>query len=610
MASRVISALLVCLIAYAHSRSEVQELSDLGEVQAVGVPEAELLTTTVASEAVAFVSLSTTDGAGTCGNGKRTGDEECDDGNAVNSDGCTSACKVEGGYECLALNVGGKDLCKACADTQCTTFFSKQSRCLNTGAAKVARELLQAAQPAYSRSTQGFCECASNFCKIAVGTDAQSFTCKDTSKGWAKKSLTDAGCTCAPGFCSMALKGTSPVQYHCMPLNQNTILGTDGMCACRPAIVAMESSDPSQARPAQPAACKNDLPVDPVISVPGGADMFGTFECLGAPYVKDAASDKCASCATTGSCKMPRNLPTVAGGTAPFMCFVTNGATATATSPYVNKTDGSCECGKDQCLRPNGDHFQCRDLLSAKPYGPLKLSDGLCGCSSDPNVCKLTLTSGFRCVHIAEDNFAVNYRRATDGSCECKESMCVDTPHKDNGALQCQPTTEISPYQRVTGSFQCACKPGSCTFPNGVCKTCPSSAGQSESHCHNPTDTVTTCTKYSRTKTIIKKMMRATAQGQMMSVKKHIAREVGCFIQKTATCTITASAKTCTQTKSVKALYDCPAVRDGKSPMRLGDGTETYGFNSMCGSDDLECQIQNCGRNPDSALCLESAMLA
>ena len=55
------------------------------------------------------------------------------------------------------------------------------------------------------------------------------------------------------------------------------------------------------------------LPVDPVISVPGGADMFGTFECLSTPYVKDAASDNCAPCATTGSFKIPRSIPTVAG---------------------------------------------------------------------------------------------------------------------------------------------------------------------------------------------------------------------------------------------------------------------------------------------------------
>merc|ERR1719263_328716 len=102
----------------------------------------------------------------------------------------------------------------------------------------------------------------------------------------------------------------------------------------------------------------------------------------------------------------------------------------------------------------------------------------------------------------------------------------------------------------------------------------------------------------------------ATAQGQLQSVKKMVAREIGCFLQKVVKCTISASDKKCTQTKSAKALYDCPAARSGSTPLRLNDGTETYGYASICGRKDLECQIQNCGRNPDSSKCLESTMLA
>jgi len=252
----------------------------------------------------------------------------------------------------------------------------------------------------------------------------------------------------------------------------------------------------------------------------------------------------------------------------------------------------------------------CRDLMSAKPYGPTKHTDGLCGCSADKNVCKLPLKSGFRCVHITQDNFARKYRRGPNGQCECKSMMCIGKPNVDNGALTCQNARPSAPYQRKPGTFECACRPGACQFPNGVCKKCPTVPGHCESHCHNSTATDVECVKFCRSKTIVKKMVRATAQGQLQSVKKVVAREVGCFVQKVMKCSITDASKKCTQTKSAKALYDCPAARSGSAPLRLNDGTETYGFASVCGRKDLECQIQKCGRSPDSNSCLESTMLA
>lgn len=258
---------------------------------------------------------------------------------------------------------------------------------------------------------------------------------------------------------------------------------------------------------------------------------------------------------------------------------------------------------------PNGDHEVCRDLANAYPYGPMKHSDGKCGCSADPNVCKLAITGGFRCVHITQDNFARNYRRAPNGDCECKANMCIGSPHPDNGALQCQDASVDSPYQRVSGTFQCQCKPGACKFPNDVCKKCPAIPGHCESMCYESTATDIQCVKFCRTKNIVKKMVRATAQGQLQSVKKTVAREIGCFVQKVTTCSITANAKSCTQIKSAKALYDCPAAKSGSEPLRLRDGTETFGFTSMCDRKDLECQIQNCGRLPDSNLCQSSLLL-
>jgi cysteine-rich repeat protein len=641
--------------------TEVEELSDLESQPAgdgmllgegAGAAAATLLTSEVKEEEVATVNEAAA-ASGTCGDGKREGTEECDDGNTAANDGCTALCKVEGGYQCLPLEMNGKDLCVACKDSQCTTMFSRQSRCLDTATALIkpkqdtkpkeqstpemslsdetqnVEEFLQESsglslptspdmkllvdtfvqesaglQGAYARAGSGFCDCAPNFCKLAQGTDSSAFTCKSTAKGWARKSLTDASCTCAPGFCSMPLAGTVPEQFHCTPLHSNMIRNNStGVCECRGAIAGVASTDPSKAVPAQKAACQI-LPTEPVLSLPGGGDKFGKFQCVGAPYDKDPASVKCKGCEAT-ACKMDRSI-----GTDNFLCFAVTNGTAGKSAPYTKKPDGKCECGADQCLKPNGDHSVCRDLNSAKPYGPVKHSDGQCGCSADSNVCKLTIKGGYRCVHVSQDNFARKYRRGADGSCECKANMCIGKPHPDNGALTCENAFQDAPYMRKAGTFECACKPGACQFPNGVCKQCPSVPGHCEAHCFNATATETECVKFCRTKNIVQKMVRATAQGQLQSVKKTVAREVGCFVQKVTKCTITDSSKKCTQKKSAKALYDCPAAKSGQTPLRLNDGTETFGYASVCGDKDLECQIQKCGRNPDSTNCLESSMLA
>jgi len=627
----------------ADSSKESAEMSfeDLGESVGESVGQtnpATLLKAEVTAETIEAID-ETAAATGACGDEKREGNEECDDGNTDDSDGCSATCKVEGGYQCLPLEVNGKDMCVACGDKQCTTMFSLQSRCMDTAAAMNLdanpdmtventgnQESAESAEPpvdavenmklvfdsflqestgsagAYQRGSTGFCECAPNYCKLE--TSATSFVCKSTAKGWARKSLTDETCSCAPGFCSMPIAQITPAEFHCTPLHDAMVRNNaTGACECRAEVAAVTSADPSLAVMAKPAACKI-LPVDPVVRIPGGQDKFGEFECVAEPYVKAAGTDMCDSCGGS-SCQVARSI-----GTGNFLCFeVTNGSSTTATAPYQAKADGSCECGADQCLMPNGDHEVCRDLATAYPYGPMKHSDGKCGCSADQNVCKLTVTGGFRCVHITQDNFARNYRRAPNGDCECKSQMCIGSPHKDNGALQCYDASVDSPYQRQTGTFQCDCKPGACKFPDGICKKCPDTPGHCETMCHESTATDIQCVKFCRTKNIVKKMVRATAQGQLQSVKKTVAREIGCFVQKVTTCSITATAKSCTQIKSAKALYDCPAAESGSEPMRLRDGTETFGFTSMCDRKDLECQIQNCGRLPDSELCQESLLL-
>ena len=46
-----------------------------------------------------------------CGDGRRVGEEECDDGNSIEQDGCTS-CMVDDGYICMYGNPLSADLCR------------------------------------------------------------------------------------------------------------------------------------------------------------------------------------------------------------------------------------------------------------------------------------------------------------------------------------------------------------------------------------------------------------------------------------------------------------------------------------------------------------------
>jgi cysteine-rich repeat protein len=47
-----------------------------------------------------------------CGDGFNMGINECDDGNLINKDGCSSTCRVERGYKCRGGSPSQKDLCQ------------------------------------------------------------------------------------------------------------------------------------------------------------------------------------------------------------------------------------------------------------------------------------------------------------------------------------------------------------------------------------------------------------------------------------------------------------------------------------------------------------------
>merc|ERR1711988_1777475 len=203
---------------------------------------ATLLTTKVDSEVVTAVSAGGA-ATGTCGDGKREGNEECDDGNTAANDGCNAVCKVEGGYQCLPLQVNGKDMCVACADTQCTTFFSRQSRCLNT-ASSVKASVAVSSKP---KRTGAQPEQAP---QKALGLLADAFI----QVGSGAVGAYTRGPT---GFCGMPIAGTTPTEFHCTPTHANMIRNNvTGLCECRGEIAGTSSTDPSKAIMPQAAACQ------------------------------------------------------------------------------------------------------------------------------------------------------------------------------------------------------------------------------------------------------------------------------------------------------------------------------------------------------------------
>jgi cysteine-rich repeat protein len=65
------------------------------------------------------VELTHTAGTVYCGNGKKEAGEDCDDGNAVDGDGCSMKCKVEDGFYCDTTNDPSKCVV-GCGDGKCT----------------------------------------------------------------------------------------------------------------------------------------------------------------------------------------------------------------------------------------------------------------------------------------------------------------------------------------------------------------------------------------------------------------------------------------------------------------------------------------------------------
>lgn len=84
-----------------------------------------------------------------CGDGKKMGEHECDDGNLVDGDGCDSTCHVEPGYVCEGGNITIPDYCRNTLNfsysidhldsyEQLLIIFNKDSKQLRTSTGSLA----------------------------------------------------------------------------------------------------------------------------------------------------------------------------------------------------------------------------------------------------------------------------------------------------------------------------------------------------------------------------------------------------------------------------------------------------------------------------------------
>jgi hypothetical protein len=121
---------------------------------------------------------------------------------------------------------------------------------------------------------------------------------------------------------------------------------------------------------------------------------------------------------------------------------------------------------------------------------------------------------------------------------------------------------------------------------------------------------VVNCIKYCSTKHV--KMQPAVGAGpdQLFDKRTYAARVVRCFIAKTITCEQQAEGKECTQKITARAIYDCPGVYSKRSSRKLIDGTDIFGFKSICSITNFQCQKDKCNSIANPAVCLQAMLLS
>jgi hypothetical protein len=162
---------------------------------------------------------------------------------------------------------------------------------------------------------------------------------------------------------------------------------------------------------------------------------------------------------------------------------------------------------------------------------------------------------------------------------------------------------------------KCECQ-GQCRFSGeahetAACATCPTQAGNCVSKCiGGPGMKKKECLKYCVTKHLKFSLPPGRSYSEMLPKKEMLARAVECFVWKNVTCTHSPNDQTskgwwCLQTINSKILLNCPARWSPHAARLLPDGTESFGFQSICEKDDIECIVQNCDRSATSGMCMD-----
>lgn len=308
--------------------------------------------------------------------------------------------------------------------------------------------------------------------------------------------------------------------------------------------------------------------------------------------------------------------------------------------------DGGCVCKSDECLVPYRDTYKCARLDDAHPYGGTKLKSGRCGCATDAASCIMptrphdlnqTAAPGFLCLKLKglggkKTKFGHKYYRGKTGHCKCLTTRCHADPTPSNvGSFRCIDVEKNGAYvmdpkvvARVKSGegpeedVKCSCAPGACTLPGATgpqCIKCPVIPGDCRSLCTQSgiAMNVTTCVKYCSTQHVTKQPKPETGYIDMFDKKNYQTRVTRCFVSKEVTCTsqstTVASAQKCTQKVTARVIFDCPGRYSKTASRKLVDGTETFGFTSVCGRQNYECQREKCFTGASAALCLQKTML-
>jgi len=480
--------------------------------------------------------------------------------------------------------------------------------------------------------------------------DIDGAKCRPENEGWTANIETGI-CECGLGHCLMPMANqaiSSPSKFHCQKFkNPPTMVrnATTALCQCAPGTDEVVSSDPAEARPAKLDSCKV-YPSTPVLKIPNQGPLYPEFACVATPYVKANMSDVCTNC-TADSCRMPRPGVSLSkrnlGAEQPnqFYCVKEDGMKGLQMT--VGE-DGSCQCAADQCLVPYRDTMKCVRLDGSHPYGGAKLSDGKCGCAEDANACIMPTTpggfgkpsAGFVCLRLKEGveptTYGKKYYRGTTGYCRCRSSLCRADPTpssvgtfrcidvESKGAYKHDPTVvaAIKAGSSVEEDVPCTCANGACMLPGDTgntprCVACPTTPGECVARCSADSSTsvpVVNCIKYCSTKHV--KLQAAVGAGpdQMFEKRNYAARVVRCFIAKTITCEQQDEGQECTQKITARAIYDCPGVYSKRANRKLVDGTDTFGFKSVCSTKNFQCQKDKCNSVANPAVCLQAMLLS